>query len=187
MTSPAAFRLSLLPAALRLLAGCALAISLLAPAPAPAQSNNNQGEERTANRSVAADLSPYPAYIMKRPGYYEFTPMVSNHDPVNSHDAQWAGQDWDTARWPKGWTSAGALRKFYAAGIFTRQNIGATTREVTLGPTFFTLSALDQNRTLKLLTDEAGAFGASAAPVILRDHATRKVVGSYSPTGLQLF
>lgn len=160
--------------------------ALTAATPAPAQQQNNQGEERTVNRPVAADLSPYPDYMMKRPNYYEFTPMVSNHDPVNSHDAQWKGQEWDTSKWPKGWTADVAMRKFYAAGIFTRQNIGGATRDVTLGPTFYTLSKLDQNRTLKLLSDQVGAFSGTQAPVILRDHATRDVVGSYSQTGLQL-
>ncbi len=172
--------------ATRLLLTTVLAAALLAPVAAQAQNQNNQGEERTVNRPVAADLNPYPDYMIKRPNYYEFTPMVSNHDPVNNHDAQWAGQDWDTAKWPNGWTADVALRKFYAAGIFTRQNIGGGAREVTLGPTFYTLSKLDQNRTLKLLTDQAGAFSGTQAPVILRDHATRKMVGSYSPTGLQM-
>lgn len=154
---------------------------------AHAQNLNNQSEERTANRPVGADLNPYPDHMMKRPNYYEFTPMVSNHDPVNSHDAQWQGQEWDTSKWPASWTADKALDKFYAAGVFTRQNIGGGKREVTLGPTFFTLSRLDQNRTLKLLTDQAGAFSGSQAPIILRDHATRDVVGSYSQTGLQLY
>ncbi len=174
-------------APLRLLLTSVIAASVLMTAPARAQTQNNQGEERTANRPVAADLSPYPDWMIKRPNYYEFTPMVSNHDPVNNHDAQFAGQDWDTAKWPKGWTADSAMRKFYAAGIFTRQNIGGGKREVTLGATFFTLSKLDQNRTLKLLTDQVGAFSGTQAPVILRDHGTGDVVGSYSPTGLQLY
>lgn len=168
---------------------CAATLALLAFAATPAHaiSDNNQGEERTANRPVSAAHNPWPDYMMQRPNYYEFTPMVSNHDPANSHDAQWAGQDWDTSKWPSGWTADSALRKFYAAGIFTRQNIASPKRDVTLGPTFYTLSALDQNRTLKLLTDQVGAFNGTEAPVILRDHATHKVVGSYSQTGLHLY
>lgn len=165
-------------------------IALLAAAPhAHAQTNwtqTNQGEQRTANRDVSATIN-FPDWMIKRPDYYEFTPMVSNHDPLHSHDAQWAGQEWDTAQWPKSWTADKALRKFFAAGIFTNQNIGGATRDVTLGPTFYKLSTLDQNRTLKLLTDQAGAFANTQAPVMLRDHATRKPVGSYAPTGLQLF
>ncbi len=173
------------PTALLLAASAVLL--LLSVGSAEAASQNNQGEQRTVNRPVAADLNPYPDYMMKRPNYYEFTPMVSNHDPVNNHDAQWAGQEWDTSKWPRGWTADSALRKFYAAGIFTRQNIAGSKREVTLGATFYTLSKLDQNRTLKLLTDQAGAFNGTQAPVILLDHATRKMVGSYSQTGLQMF
>ncbi len=181
MTSSARFSFHALP-----LAALTLAVTL-ATSPAAAQTQNNLGEQRTANRPVAADLSPYPDRIIKRPDYFEFTPMVSNHDPVNRHDAQWAGQQWDVDKWPRGWTADSALRKFYAARIFTAQNIGATGRDVTLGPTFYTLSRLDQNRMMKLLTDQAGAFTGNKSPVILIDHATGKPVGSYSPTGLQLF
>lgn len=167
----------------RLIFGLAAILMLAAAAPATAQSS---GEQRTANRTVDADPFPYPGWMRERPQYYEFTPMVSNHDPLHDHTAEIKGQEWDTSRWPASWTADKALRKFYAAGIFTRQDMGGTNRSVHLGPTFYTLSKLDQNRTLKLLTDQAGAFAASPSPVLLRDHATQKIVGSYGPTGLQM-
>lgn len=141
-------------------------------------------EQRTAGRDVAADLHPWPEWMMDRPQYFEFTPMISNHDPQNQHPAQWEGQHWDTTKWPRGWTAQKALEKFKAGGIFAGYN--AKGRDVLLGPTFYKLSQLDQNRTLKLLTDQTGAFAQSQQPIFLRDHVTRDIVGSYGPTGLQM-
>lgn len=149
-----------------------------------------QGESRTQGREVGGGAVRYPDWMIKRPGYYEFTPMVSNHDVLNGHDQQFEGQDWDTSKWPDSWTAAKAMRRFYAAGIFTKQTLtgrtGRSARSVYLGPTFYKLSTLDQNRTLKLLTDEAKVFERNQDPVLLRDHATEKLVGSYSQTGLQM-
>lgn len=141
-------------------------------------------EQRTAGREVAADLHPWPDWMMDRPQYFEFTPMISNHDAQNQHPGQWAGQEWDTAKWPRGWTAQKALEKFKQGGIFAGYN--AKDRDILLGPTFYKLSQLDQNRTLKLLTDQTGAFAQTPAPVLLRDHVTREIIGSYSPTGLQM-
>lgn len=172
---------------------CALLLPLLWSSVARAEYNpetyslSNGAESRTAGRAVAADPHPYPGWMMNRPGYYEFTPMVSNHDAVHDMRGEYDGQDWDTSKWPANWTADKALNKFYDAGIFTHQSLhGPGARTVDLGPTFYKLSVLDQNRMLKLLTDADGTFASDTSPVILRDHATRKMVGSYAPTGLQM-
>lgn len=170
----------------------------VAAAPAGAQAETRTvgwntvtaGEQRTEGRDVTGGAMQYPDWMMQRPGYYEFTPMVSNHDALNDHDAQFTGQDWDTSQWPANWSAAKAMKRFYASGIFTKQTLDGrksrVARSVYLGPTFYQLSTLDQNRTLKLLTDEAHVFEKNADPVLLRDHATGKLVGSYSQTGLQM-
>lgn len=167
--------------------GALIAAPAMAKADLPDNWNRPKGEpteQRTAGRDVAADLSPWPDWMMDRPQYFEFTPMVSNHDAQNQHPGQWEGQQWDTSKWPRGWTAQKALEKFKVGGIFAGYN--AKGRDILLGPTFYKLSQLDQNRTLKLLTDQTGAFAQTETPVLLRDHVTRKIVGSYGPTGLQM-
>jgi len=146
-------------------------------------------DTRTANRSVVGDHI-YPAWLLERPEHYEFLPDTSNHDPLHQHSMQWQGQDWAPENWHERWTPEIAIRKFYEAGIFARQyrrkRGGGHLLVLDLGPTFFKISELDQQRTLKLLTDTEGVFDAGYPVVELRDAYSGRIVGSYTPTGLQL-
>lgn len=172
-----------------------LACLLLSGAAAQAQDHYGpQGnEDRTVHRSVDASPRQYPQWLRNTPEHYEFSPLVSNHDPQNSHPQQWEGQDWDTSMWNANWTPDVAIAKFYAAGIFEKQYRKRTHRPagdmlvVDVGPTFFKLSELDQNRTLKLLTDSERVFDSGYPVVEVRDGFTSKLVGTYTPRGLQLF
>lgn len=142
--------------------------------------------ERTANRSVLGRLIP-PQWLFTRPDYYEFTPLVSNHDPQNEHPGAWEGQDWDVSQWNPQWTPETAIGKFFQARIFAARYMrNGTVPVVELGPTFYKLSALDQRRTLRLLTDQSGLFSKGYSVVELADWWTHDIVGAYTPKGLFL-
>jgi hypothetical protein len=151
---------------------------------------------RTAHRSVLG-YPVYPDWIFSKPEHYEFSPLVSNSDPLTQHPNQWDGQDWDPKKWNKNWTPEIAIQKFYNARIFTNQYMSdehhlfsnsdaAPVPVVELGPTFYKLSDLDQRRTLKLLADYFGLIGKSSGVVELVDWSTHDVVGVYTPKGMFL-
>jgi hypothetical protein len=142
--------------------------------------------DRTSNRSVLGGY-PLPDWITQKPEHYEFSPLVSNDDPLTQHPAAWDGQGWDPKKWGPGWTPEIAIQKFFNARIFEHQYMyGGRTPVVELGPTFYKLSPLDQRRTLKLLTDQAGIFKKGHDVVELTDWHTHGVVGTYTPKGLFL-
>ena len=142
--------------------------------------------DRTVNRSVTGLLPPPPDWLFRKPDHYEFSPLVSNSDPMTQHPAQWDGQDWDPSQWGPQWTPEIALEKFFRARIFEKQYMGVTTPVVELGPTFYKLSDLDQRRTLKLLTDQMAFFKKGYSAVQLVDWSTHDVVGAYTAKGMFL-
>lgn len=142
--------------------------------------------DRTANRTVLG-YPVYPDWIFNKPDHYEFSPLVSNSDPLTQHPSQWDGQDWDPSKWGPGWTPQIVLKKFFKAHIFERQTVGRNGAPVVeLGPTFYKLSDLDQRRTLKLLIDQSGIFSRGYHAVELDDWYTREPVGFYTPKGMFL-
>ncbi|MBU6474666.1 MAG: hypothetical protein KGL10_00215 [Alphaproteobacteria bacterium] len=143
--------------------------------------------DRTANRSVSA-ASVQPGWMFNTPDYYEFSPLVSNSDPMTQHPHQWDGQNWNTAKWNPRWTPTIAIRKFYNAGIFAAgQPLEPWTKPtVVLGPTFYQLSDLDQRRTLKLLVDYMAYLKEGYSYVSLVDWHTKDVVGAYTAQGMFL-
>ncbi len=154
-------------------------------------------EERTINRDVSSIDTEWRNHLNQRPPYFEFTPLTSNHDPHHTHDVQWEAngadnQDWDPKKWPKGWTADSAIERFYRAGIFTRQHIrkGGKAGDllvVDVGAPFYRLSPLDQRRMLKLLADRDGALDQPSKMIEIRDAVTRKVVGTFTTRGLQMY
>lgn len=170
-------------AAARIVLGLVFSVFLgLATAPAFAHEEQN----RTQNRTVLG-IPVTPDWLLRKPEHYEFTPQVSNHDPQNQHPAAWEGQDWDTSKWGRGWTSDSTLRKFFEARIFERQYMeDGKVPVLQVGPTFYKLSDLDQRRTLKLLTDHTGIFKKGHKVVELVDWSTHEIVGTYTPKGMFL-
>lgn len=150
-------------------------------------------ETRTQGRSVEAYQPEYPDSIMNRPEHYEFLPETSNFDPQNDHPAQWQGQEWDTAKWPAGWTADSAVDKFFENGTLTKIYRKRTWRpsgqmlEVDVGATFWKLSELDQQRVMELLCTREHVFDNGYKIVELRDHVTKRIVGTYTAKGLQLY
>lgn len=149
-------------------------------------------EERTVNRDVSSIDTEWRKHLNPRPPYFEFTPLTSNHDPHHSHDIQWDSadnQDWDTKKWPKGWTADTAIERFYRAGIFTRQHVRKGGKQgdllvVDVGAPFYRLSPLDQRRMLKLLAERDNA---ASQMIEIRDAVSRKIVGVFTPRGLQMY
>ncbi len=142
--------------------------------------------DRTANRTVAG-VEVMPDWYYNTPDYYQFTPLVSNSDPMTQHPHQWDGQDWNPAKWNKRWTPVIAIRKFYNDGIFVNQSLSAWASPVVeLGPRFYQLSDLDQRRTLKLLVDYMAYLKEGYPYVKLVDWHTHDVVGAYTAQGMFL-
>ena len=143
--------------------------------------------DRTVHRSIFGLPAYPPDWLYNKPSHYEFSPLVSNSDPLTQHPAQWDGQDWDPSQWGAGWTPQIALNKFFKARIFTGRYMSRdNTPVVELGPTFYNLSDLDQRRTLKLLTDYSNLFGKGYKTVNLVDWSTHDVVGLYTAKGMFL-
>jgi hypothetical protein len=142
-------------------------------------------EMRTSNRTILGDVI-YPKWIFDRPEHYEFTPLVSNHDPQNDLPAQWAGQDWDTSKWPEGLTPELAIRRMYAGRIFTRQYLEKKMPVLELGPEFWQLSDLDRRRSIKLVADYTHVFEKGHKAIVLRDWKTKKDLGEYTEKGMFL-
>lgn len=140
---------------------------------------------RTQHRTILG-YPTYPDWIFNKPEHYEFSPLVSNSDPLTQHPAAWSGQDWDPAAWNKKWTPAVAIRKFFQARIFEKQYMKGDEPVLVLGPTFYKISDLDRRRTLKLLTDDAGLFKQGYNHIALVDWSTHDVVGTYTPKGMFL-
>jgi hypothetical protein len=142
---------------------------------------------RTVNRRPQGIEPLGPTWMYNKPDYYEFTPLKSNHDPQNSHPAAWDGQDWDPSSWNPDWTPEIALRQFFRARIFEKQNLSkGEVPVVELGPTFYKLSDLDQRRTLKLWAQYNGVFENGARTVKLIDWWTHDTIGAYTPKGMFL-
>jgi hypothetical protein len=141
--------------------------------------------DRTANRTVLGyDL--LPDWLTAKPDHYEFSPLVSNSDPLTQHPGQWDGQDWDPSKWNKQWTPQIVLQKFFKARIFVKQTASKTGAPVVeVGPTFYKLSDLDQRRSLKLLMDQTGILKRFRA-VQLNDWYTHDPVGLYTAKGMFL-
>lgn len=170
----------------------AAALAFVAVFPAATTTTARAENARDVHRFPYGETRLAPAWMMKRPDGYEFSPMVSNHDPLHQHPPAWAGQweeqDWDPATWPQERTVENVLTGFQRAGILGQISIDQPAlRTVELGPRFYTLSRRDQDRILKLATDHAGSFNNSANPILLRDHHTGKTVGSYGMRGLHMF
>ena len=143
--------------------------------------------DRTVHRTILGLPTPPPDWLYNKPDHYEFSPLVSNSDPLTQHPAQWDGQDWDPSQWGPGWTPEIALKKFFKARIFTGEYMNRHhTPVVELGPMFYNLSDLDQRRTLKLLIDQANLFGQGYKAVNLVDWSTHDVVGLYTAKGMFL-
>lgn len=159
------------------------AVVLLATV-APQAAHAWDGGDRTANRSLGRIF--YPQWILNVPEHYEFSPLVSNNDPHHQHPAQWAGQDWDTAKWSKDWTPEVAVKNFFAAHIFSAQYIKDQVPVLEMGPRFYELSDLDRRRTLKLVSDYTQIFGKGHKFIQLRDWYTKDIVGTYTPGGMYL-
>jgi hypothetical protein len=158
-----------------------IVMGLLATA-APALAHPD--EPRTARRSVVGDIL-YPQWLLNVPEHYEFSPLVSNHDPHNQHPAQWAGQDWEPQLWNASWTPEQTVDGFFKARIFTAQIMEGTVPVLRLGPQFYRLSDLDQRRSLKLVADTSGILN-SHDTVMLRDWKSNLIVGSYTAKGMYL-
>lgn len=142
--------------------------------------------DRTANRSVLG-YPVYPDWLFNKPDHYEFSPLVSNSDPLTQHPSQWDGQDWDTSKWGSQWTPEIAIQKFFNAHIFERQYLSSDSVPVVeLGPTFYKISDLDQRRTLKLLSDQMAFFKKGYSAIKLVDWSTHDVVGAYTSKGMFL-
>jgi hypothetical protein len=141
--------------------------------------------DRTYHRSVLGDIE-YPDWIFNKPDHYEFSPLVSNSDPLTQHPHQWDGQDWDPRLWNKDWTPEKTLKKFFKAHIFTARYMRNHIPVVELGPTFYKISDLDQRRALKLLTDQANIFDKGYRVVDLVDWNTKDVIGIYTAKGMYL-
>lgn len=145
-----------------------------------------EDDMRTAARVVHGRIV-YPSRIFNKPEFYEFTPLVSNHDVQNTMASQWDGQDWDTSAWNDLWTPDVAVKKLFENGTFTKQSTrGKSIAVLNVGPTFYQLSDLDRRRSLKLVADTSKLFDSGFALIELRDWHTNKVVGSYSPKGMYL-
>lgn len=143
-------------------------------------------QDRTTGRSVNGDML-YPKWLLQHPEHYEFSPLISNHDPQNRHPAQWEGQDWDPSMWNENWTPEKTIDRLFQNGVFAKQFIRREAVPVlVLGPTFFKLSDLDQRRSIKLVTDYSDLFNRGYEMVELRDWHSGKTVGSYTHKGMQL-
>jgi hypothetical protein len=142
--------------------------------------------DRTAHRSVLGYYA-YPDWFFAKPDHDEFSPRVSNSDPLTQHPHQWDGQDWDPSKWNGEWASENTLRKFFRARIFEKQYLDRNDIPVVeLGPAFYKLSDLDQRRTLKLLSDQMAFFAKGYPTVKLVDWHTRDVIGAYTAKGMFL-
>lgn len=129
------------------------------------------------------------------PAHCEFIPIISNMGADSgraageaaSAEAAYSGQDWETDKWPDGWTPETALQKFFQGRIFARQYMRYDQIPVVeLGPVFYQLSELDQRRTLKLLAEHTSIFRQGYKAVELVDWSTHDVMGAYTPDGLFL-
>ncbi len=165
----------------------ALLTGILTATPASAYADPDRTEHRTVS-----GYPLYPDWIFNKPDHYEFSPLVSNSDPLTQHPDQWDGQDWDPSKWGPGWTPEIALQKFFSARVFEKQYIdkgfmsGTEMPVVELGPTFYKLSDLDQRRTLKLLSDQMGYFQSGYSSVKLIDWYTHDIIGTYTAKGMFL-
>jgi hypothetical protein len=128
----------------------------------------------------------YPRWLFNKPEHYEFSPAVSNFDPVNDHPMQWDGQDWDPSMWRAGDDPRTVLRRLYIVRFFTAQYGERGVPVVELGPRFWKASDLDRRRGLKLLADHTQVFAQGHARIVLRDWHTKKEVGVFTPKGMQL-
>lgn len=130
------------------------------------------------------------------PVHHEFVPLISNYDnPARDKGAcknrpgqnGSSAQDWDPRMWRAPWTMDSAVRKLFQARIFERQYMRYDRVPVVdLGPAFYKLSDIDQERTLRLLTDQAAIFRQGYSVVELVDWYTQDRIGAYTPAGLSL-
>ena len=145
-------------------------------------------ENRTANRTaVGAEKVDRQKVLNNRWASYKKALYNKKH----RHPKQWDGQQWDTILWPENWTPETVLYNMYESNILSRQYMDKNRPVVDVGPTFYKLSELDQQRCIKLLVDYFGVLEQGYLSVIVKDWRSRwfkkKTIGRYSKNGLTLY
>jgi hypothetical protein len=135
--------------------------------------------------AVAQTNRPYPEVMGNRP---LIAPYL--YDGYSSHNQTLRHEDWELADWAP--TRADARRmvgQFVRLNIFTdgtpwRSAYGAD--RVRVGHGFYRLSAFDQRRVLSVFDALYGSTRKTAGTLFLEDDDTGRVIGLYTPWGLQL-
>lgn len=151
-----------------------------------AMGHNADPEFRTVNRSVQGFDRRF-MHLRTPPEFLEFLPTTRGYHPKHTHDAQWVGQEWDYTAWDqKNWTPDRAVARLFDSKIFLRQTNHRGAPALEVGEGFFDLSPLDQQRSLKLLSDYTELFVAGHDVLFIKEGRRGKVVGLYTPSGLRL-
>lgn len=136
-------------------------------------------EERTANRDVKLNVAPYP--IVQ---YGKQAPHLRVRE---NHPAQWEGISWDTKRLKEmGWSADRALDDLYYGDVIKKTYVKKGKPAVKVGRGYFELSDLDQRRALQLLAEHTEIFDRGHPYFLVYSAKHRRVIGSYSKSGLQL-
>lgn len=132
--------------------------------------------------SGCADFKRHPASSYEK----GFSPHLYSYG--DSFPASFKGKDWDPAAWPLSYQDREKFtQNLFDADIIRRQYIqGDQVPVVVVGPNFYHLSDLDQQRVCKSLDMLYGATTGKYGHFVLTDWYSGAMIGDYTKNGLSL-
>lgn len=144
------------------------------------------GDTRTANRPVAAVEFKNSPENRNPIDYSDVLPQF--WDVKDAHTAEFKGIDWDPKLWHSDkWTCSKAMERFFHKGVFKRRTSKKGKLIVDVGPLFHKLSSQDQRRSLKLLGQHYKVFENGHLRYMVRDGATKEMMGYVTKDGVSLY
>ncbi len=135
---------------------------------------------------LALSACALPKYEQNNSQKKKFSPYL--HEYGDTIPAQWQGRKWDPQQWPVSFQNKQRFtQNLFDADIMRAQYIeDDSVPIVVVGPNFYHLSDLDQQRICETLDMLYGATTGKYGHFLLKDWYSNAIIGDYTKTGLTL-
>ena len=138
---------------------------------------------RTHGRDVSGKDTKTVVLLVNKSQAFAPELWSSRHD----HPSECKKSKWDDAEWNKDyWTAEKTLKLMFKNNVLKRKYLKKGFPVLEVGPMFYKLSLLDQQRTLGLLEKTYSLFEQGYPAFQIHDGKSHKVIGYYTKSGLSL-